>query len=391
MKLPPGVELTKEKGKVLCLLKPLYGLCQSAHHWYKRLWGVLSKGLGMLKCEVDQAAFYWRKGDEIIIIVVHVDDLTIVASSVKLIEKVKRILKGEFKISNMGEIHWILGFEVKRNRERRTISLSQATYIRSMLMKYGFENIKPYTAPMDPNQKLSTADAPQMAQDFAYMRDKLYCESVGSLQYASVGMRLDITNICSTLSRYLENPGPAHWHAVKHVFGYLAGTTDWALGFGKEEKDLEGYADADGSMNEDRKALTSYAFLINGGAISWCTKKQEIIMLSMTEAEYMAITHASKEALWLRTLIKELFGDIKSPTTLYLDNQLAIALTKDHQHHMRTKHIDIRFHFICWIIEEGKIRLIYCPTEDMLADLLTKALPSAKVKHFAATLGLSRD
>jgi hypothetical protein len=226
MKLPPGVELTKEKGKVLRLLKPLYGLRQSACHWYKWLWGVLSKGLGMLKCEVDQAAFYWRKGDEIIIIVVHVDDLMIVTSSIKLIEKVKRILKGEFKISDMGEIHWILGFKVKRNRERQTISLSQATYIRSMLVKYGFENIKPYAAPMDPNQKLSTMDAPQTAQDFAYMRDKPYRESVGSLQYASVGTRLDITNVCSTLSRYLENPGPAHWHGVKHVFGYLAGMTD---------------------------------------------------------------------------------------------------------------------------------------------------------------------
>ena len=148
MKLPPGVELTKEKGKVLRLLKPLYGLRQSAHHWYKWLWGVLNKGLGMLKCEVDQAAFYWCKDGDIIIIVVHIDDLTITVSSVKLIKKVKRMLKGEFKISDMGEIHWILGFEVKRNRERCTISLSQVTYIRSMLKKYGFKNIKPYAAPI---------------------------------------------------------------------------------------------------------------------------------------------------------------------------------------------------------------------------------------------------
>ena len=142
----------------------------------------------MLKCKVDQVAFYWRKGDEIIIIVVHVNNLTIVASSVRLIEKVKHILKGEFKISDMREIHWILGFEVKRNRERRTVSLSQATYIRLMLVKYSFKSIKPYTAPMDPNQKLSTMDAPQTAQDFAYMCNKLYCEAVGSLQYASVRM-----------------------------------------------------------------------------------------------------------------------------------------------------------------------------------------------------------
>ena len=291
----------------------------------------------------------------------------------------------------MGEIHWILGFEVKRNREKRTISLSQTAYIRATLVKYGFENIKPYATPMDTNLKLSTNDAPQTVQDFAYMRDKPYRKAVGSLQYASVGTRLDITNVCSTLSCYLEKPGPVHWNAVKHVFGYLAGTADLALTFGREEKDLEGYADADGLMNEDRKAVSGYAFLINGGAVSWCTKKQEIIALSTTEAEYVAVTHAAKEALWLRTLIKEIFGDINGPTTLYSDNQSAIALMKDHQHHMRTKHIDIRFHFIRWVIEEGKIKLVYCPTNDMLADSFTKALPSVKVKHFATALGLFRD
>jgi hypothetical protein len=378
MKLPPGIKLTKEKGKVLRLLKLLYGLRQSARHWYKCLWGVLYKELKMKKCEVDQAAFYWREGEDTITIVVHVDDLTIVTLNEKLMGKVKSTLKGRFKISDMGEIHWILGFEVKRDRERCTISLLQVAYIRSMLNKYGFENIKPYAAPMDPNLKLTKDDAPKTAQDFAYMQDKPYREAVVSLQYASVGTRLDITNVCSTLSQYLESPGPAHWQAVKHVFRYLSGTVDLALGFGKEEKGLEGYTDADGSMNEDRKALSGYAFLIDGGAVSWCTKKQEIIALSTTKAEYFAITHAAKAALWLRTLIKELFGEFDGPTTLYSDNQSAIALTKDHQHHMRTKHIDIHFHFIQWIIEEGKIKLAYCPTADMLANPFTKALPSAK-------------
>ena len=136
---------------------------------------------------MDQAAFYWRNGNEMIIIVIHVDDLTIVTSSMDLMECVKMVLRKKFKISDMGEIHWILGFEVKRNREKRTISLSQTAYIRATLVKYGFENIKPYATPMDTNLKLSTNDAPQMVQDFAYMRDKPYHEAVGSLQYALVG------------------------------------------------------------------------------------------------------------------------------------------------------------------------------------------------------------
>jgi hypothetical protein len=141
-------------------------------------------------------------------------------------------------------------------------------------------------------------------------------------------------------------------------------------------------------MAEDRRAVSGYAFLIDGGAVSWSSKRQEIVSLSTTESEYVAATHASKEALWLRSLISQIFDPITEPTTLFSDNQSAIALTKDHQYHARTKHIDIRFHFIRWIIEEGKLRLVFCPTGDMLADTLTKALPSPKVKHFASQLGL---
>jgi len=110
--------------------------------------------------------------------------------------------------------------------------------------------------------------------------------------------------------------------------------------------------------------------------------------LSTTESEYVAATHGGKEALWLRSLISEVFGDIKGPTTLFSDNQAAIALTRDNQYHPRTKHIDVRYHWIRWVVEKGSIRLVYCPTDDMVADALTKALPSAKVKHFASAFGL---
>ena len=159
--------------------------------------------------------------------------------------------------------------------------------------------------------------------------------------------------------------------------------------YGGQQKELKGYADADGSMAEDRHAISGYAFLLHGGAVSWAAKRQEIVSLSTTESEYVAVTHASKEALWLRSLITQLFDNKLDPTPLFSDNKSAIALTKDHQYHPRTKHIDIRFHFIRWIIENGSICLIYCPTDDMLADTLTKALPSPKVKHFAVELGLA--
>src|SRR5277367_3512241 len=141
-------------------------------------------------------------------------------------------------------------------------------------------------------------------------------------------------------------------------------------------------------MAEDRHAISGYAFILHGSTVSWSTKRQEIILLSTTESEYIAATYASKEALWLRSLITQLFDTSLTATTLFSDNQSAIALTKDHQYHARTKHIDIRFHFIRWIIENGSLRLIYCPTDEMVADTLTKALPLPKVKHFAKELGL---
>ena len=152
-----------------------------------------------------------------------------------------------------------------------------------------------------------------------------------------------------------------------------------------------GYSDADRSMLEDRKAIFGSAFIIDGGAVTWSSKKQELVSLSTTESEYVAATHATKEALWLVSLIKQIFGHLDLPVTLFNDNQSAIALAKDQQYHARTKHIDIRFHFICWIVKEGKIKLVYCSTEDMVADTLTKALPSVRVKIFAHALGLRKD
>jgi hypothetical protein len=175
---------------------------------------------------------------------------------------------------------------------------------------------------------------------------------------------------------------------VKRIFHYLKGTRELWLGYGGAKKEMVGYVDADGSMNEDRKAISGFAFIINGGAVSWSAKQQEIISLSTTESEYIAAMYAAKEALWLRQIILQLFGTSLAPTTLFCDNQSAIALSKEHQYHARTKHIDVRYHFIRWIIEEGKMRLIYCPTDEMVADVLTKALASTKVKFFAQELGL---
>jgi hypothetical protein len=384
MRQPPGFPLPNSSGKVLRLVKTIYGLKQSGRRWYQKFTEICETTLGLTRCSVDQAVFYRRKGNSIIIIAVHVDDCTIAANNRKMIEDIKSKLGSRVEVTDLGELHWLLGIEVTRDREAHTVLLSQRAYIESIIRRFNFEDLKPVSTPMEPHIKLSSTQSPSSTHEFAAMRNIPYREAIGSLMYASLGTRPDITFAVSRLSKFLEKPGQAHWDAAKRVFRYLKGTLGLRLIYGDRDERLTGWVDADGSEEEDRRAVTGYAFLINGGAVSWCSKQQELIVLSTTEGEYVAATHAAKEALWLRSLISEVFGDTLEATTLFSDNQSAIALSKDHQYHARTKHIDIRYHFIRWVIQNGSIRLIYCPTEDMLADTLTKALPSVKAKHFAS-------
>ena len=220
------------------------------------------------------------------------------------------------------------------------------------------------------------------------MRSVPYREAVGSLIHLATGTRPDIAFATSFISQFNANPGWEHWEAVKQIYHYLVGTKSLALTFGTRASGLVGYVDVDSATQEHRRAITGFAFLIDGGAILWGLKKQELVTLSTAESEYVAATHAAKEALWLHRLIGEIFQPLIHPTVLYSDNQSAIALTKNGSYHTHTKHIDIWYHFIRFTVEEGSIRFVYCPTGDMVTDTLTKALPSIKAKHFAQELGL---
>jgi hypothetical protein len=243
---------------------------------------------------------------------------------------------------------------------------------------------------MLPNATYSKSDAPSTPDEEFRMRKIPYREAIGSLMYLAVATRPDIAFAVSTLSQFLDNPGDAHWEAVKRIFRYLAGSKSFELTYGGERHDLIGYTDADGAVQEHRRAISGYAFLIDGGAISWASRKQELVTLSTAEAEYVAATHAAKEAIWLRKLVGELFPSLLTPITLYCDNQSAIKLAQDDNYRARTKHIDLRYHFIRQAVATGAIDLVYCPTEDMAADNLTKALPKWKANSHNLALGLRR-
>ena len=153
-------------------------------------------------------------------------------------------------------------------------------------------------------------------------------------------------------------------------------------------KGLVGYVNVDGTMQEHQHTITGFAFLIDGGVILWGLKKQELIMLSTAESKYVTAMHTTKEALWLHRLIGKMFQPLSHPMTLYGNNQSTIVLTHDSSYHARMKHIDICYHFICFSVENGSISFLYCPSTNMIADTLTKALPSIKAKHFTFELGL---
>lgn len=207
-------------------------------------------------------------------------------------------------------------------------------------MCYGFSDIKPLSIPFDPHIHLSKDQMPITVEEIALMCNKPYREALGALQYLSVATQPDITFAVSILAKFSQNPGIIHWNALKHVYAYLKYTQDYWLSSGGQQSKITGYLDADG-MSQDRHAISGYVFMLNGGAVSWSSKRQDMISLSTTEAEYIALTHAAKEAIWFRNLLSKIFGSIVEPILIHSDNQSAITLAKDDRFHARTKYIDI--------------------------------------------------
>ena len=217
--------------------------------------------------------------------------------------------------------------------------------------------------------------------------------------YAALGTRPDISYAVQALSQYSSRPGPEHWTAVKRVFRYLKGTQYYGITYkGQGETRmtayyrnfrLEGYSDADwGSNPDDRRSISGYAFLIGNGVIAWSSKKQTTVALSSMEAEYMAISYAARHAIWMRAMLAELTFPQNRASKINADNQSAIALSKDNVQHARSKHIDIRHHFIRECIASDTIYLAYCPTEINSADFFTKALPRDRFQELRTQLGI---
>jgi hypothetical protein len=301
---------------------------------------------GFKRSDYDSCVYLKTVNGSAIYLLLYVDDMLIDAKDKSEIAKLKAQLNLEFEMKDLGATKTILGVEIIRDRKAGMLYLSQRDYIEKILRRFNMQDAKPVSTLLAPHFKLSLDLCPTSDEDIKYMSRVPYSSAVGSLMYAMVYSRPDLAHAMSVVSRYMTNPSKEHWNAVQWIFRYLRGTSNVCLRFGKSTPGLVGYVDSDYAGDLDTwRSLTGYFFTIGGCAVSWKARLQATVALSTTEAEYMVVSESTKEAIWLRGLNSELCG-ISSRVTIHCDSQSAICLTKDQMFHERTKHTDIRYHFI---------------------------------------------
>ncbi|KAL8157159.1 hypothetical protein AgCh_002026 [Apium graveolens] len=307
-----------------------------------------------------------------IILLLYVDDMLIAVSNMREINRLKRQMSEEFEMKDMGAAKQILGMSIIRDRTEGTLKLSQEKYVEKLLQKFSVQDTKTRSTPLASHFNLTKKQSPKTDEGKKDMAKVPYASAVGSLMYAMVCTRPDIAHAVGVVSRFMSNPGREHWEAVKWLLRYLKGTSKVALCFSKKDVILEGFSDADlGGCLDTRKSTTGYIFTLDGTAVSWMSRLQKSVALSTTEAEYMAISEASKEMIWLKNFLEEL-GKKQADSALYSDSQSAIHLAKNPVFHARTKHIQLRYHFTRELISNGTLSLKKILGSKNPADMLTK-------------------
>ena len=394
MTQPEGYVADDQQHLVCKLAKSLYGLKQAGRTWHIKI-DIVLKREDFVALDADQCVYIRRQSPCITIIALYVDDLLIACSHLSNLTELKRQLTAQFDMEDLGEASFILGIDIRRDRPRRTISIGQSAYVNSLLERHGMSDCKAISTPMERGFKAAnaTSSTDHKATD-TEIRD--YQAVIGSLMFAMVCTRPDIAYAVTTLAQFASNPTSAHLQAVKRVLRYLRGTADRRItytgtGVMSSQPELVGYCDADWGGGPGCRSITGYAFLMAGGVISWQSKKQRTVALSTVEAEYMATTQATKEAIWWRSFFAGVGHDMSRPTVIHSDSQGSIALAHNPEHHARTKHIDIQHHFIRQHVADKTIALHFVGTEGMIADIFTKALDRVEYERGAGRLGLSES
>ena len=393
MEEPDGFK-TKQGGKkiVYRLNKSLYGLKQSSRLWGETLEKVLVK-LGFKKTYSDASLYIYDRDNIKIILPVFVDDITLASKSQEALDNFVIELAKHFKLRDLGPTVFLLGVEIARKREERKLYLSQRQYVINKLDEFDMADCKPVGTPMLPGLKLTKEDSPKTPEECREMENIPYINAVGSLMYLATMTRPDIAYTVGVLARFNSNPGMAHWKAVKHLFRYLKGTLDMKLEYGPDPSIGNDmfitFSDADHGGDKDcGKSTSGYMVKLGSGVVCWRSKLQQVVTRSTTEAEYIAAGAAGMEICWVQNLLKELGYTPSAPAKLYMDNQSAMSVAKNPEHHGRMKHLDLCYYWLRDQVAIKKIQPLYLKTEDMPADLLTKPLAKPQVEKLRAEMGL---
>ena len=376
---------TTKPDEVCKLINALYGLKEALHILYKTLVESLKK-LGFVRLELDHGIFISK--DKQLFIAVYVDDLLFFGANISRLEDIQQKLRDQFKMTDLGDISHYLGMEVDYVVGEK-ITLCQSTYLKKVLDRFKMTGCKPATVPMNPGVANSLLPYDGNADKATI---KWYQSAIGSLMWPAVHTRPDIAYSVGVLSRYCSNPGPTHCNLVVQVFRYLSATLGLGITFNSNsENDLVGYTDSDyAGLVDGRKSTGGYIFMSSNGLLSHQSKLQSTVALSSTEAEYMATTEAGKEALWILRFLTSLgFRLPNQPIDLRADNKRAISLTENPKFYRKTKHIEVRWHWIQEKVERKEIAFSYISTKEMLADGLTKALSPKIFKDFRRMIGMT--
>ena len=379
---PEGFAIKGKEHLVCKLQKSLYGLKQSPKCWNNQLDNYL-KSLNFKQSDIDSCIYTCGNDNNLTIIAVYVDDILIAGHSVESINNIKIDLANRYKMKDLGKLSYFLGVNVSQDND---IFINQASYTKLLLEKFDFINAKPVSTPGDVSNIHEPAN--ENSELFDIVK---YQSAIGSLLYLSTKTRPDITFAVCNLAKFCSQPTTKHWSAIKRIFRYLKGTINFGIKYCKADTSkCIGFSDADWAGDKtDRRSTSGYCFKIGSGLVSWRSNKQSCVALSTAEAEYVALSAAAQEAVWIKNLLNELNFHDKSPITLYEDNQSAICLTKNNSNHPKTKHIDIKYHYVRDVIDRNDICVKYCPTSEMLADIFTKNLPCDKFVKLRDMLGIA--
>ncbi|KAK9928322.1 hypothetical protein M0R45_025465 [Rubus argutus] len=377
---PKGYEKKGSEQKVYKLQKALYGLKQAPRAWFSRIESYFIKE-GFKCSPSEQTLFIKRKEGKILIVSVYVDDLMFTSNDDEMLNEFKRSMKREFEMTDLGELKFFLGIEVLQRSDG--IFICQRKYATEVLERFGMAESNSVRNPIVPGQKICSDECG------AKVDATLFKQMVGSLMYLTA-TRPDLMFVVCLISRYMGSPTQLHFAVAKRILRYLQGTVDHGVYYKRDgASDLVGFTDSDYAGDiEDSKSTSGYVFMMSGGAVAWSSRKQPIVTLSSTEAEFVAAVACACQAVWMRKVLKEISHDQTGSTLIMCDNTSAIKLSKNAVFHGRTKHMRVRYHFLRDLTKECVVQMMFCGSQDQLADLMTKPLKFGAFKKLREELGM---